>query len=138
MIRRKLTLALTAAAATMAFAGSAQAARLTEAVEETEAKGDREVLHETAEKKPSPPSLVMTLLHRSFIKSYRDVVAYGIRFAMYFGKQPRGGGSFALECWVPTANPCVTGLAVMMGTVWLRLSAEQASIIPFTNAICEF
>ena len=27
-----------------------------------------------------------TLLHRSFIKSYRDVVAYGIRIAMYTGK----------------------------------------------------
>lgn len=29
--------------------------------------------------------IVLTLLHRSFIKSYRDVVAYGIRFAMYIG-----------------------------------------------------
>ena len=29
--------------------------------------------------------VVMALLHRSFIKSYRDVVAYGIRFAMYLG-----------------------------------------------------
>ncbi|KAH0534117.1 hypothetical protein FGG08_007291 [Glutinoglossum americanum] len=28
----------------------------------------------------------ITLLHRSFIKSYRDVVAYGIRIAMYTGK----------------------------------------------------
>lgn len=30
-------------------------------------------------------SIVLALLHRSFIKSYRDVVAYGIRFAMYIG-----------------------------------------------------
>ncbi len=30
-------------------------------------------------------SVVLALLHRSFIKSYRDVVAYGIRFAMYIG-----------------------------------------------------
>lgn len=29
--------------------------------------------------------IVLALLHRSFIKSYRDVVAYGIRFAMYVG-----------------------------------------------------
>ena len=29
--------------------------------------------------------VVGALLHRSFIKSYRDVVAYGIRFAMYIG-----------------------------------------------------
>ena len=28
----------------------------------------------------------ITLLHRSFIKSYRDVVAYGIRIAMYTGR----------------------------------------------------
>ncbi|KAL1844843.1 hypothetical protein VTK73DRAFT_1685 [Phialemonium thermophilum] len=28
-----------------------------------------------------------------------------------------------------------TGLAVMMGTVWLRLSTSQSSIIPLTNAI---
>ena len=25
-------------------------------------------------------------LHRSFVKSYRDVIAYGIRIAMYLGK----------------------------------------------------
>ena len=29
--------------------------------------------------------VVLALLHLSFIKSYRDVVAYGIRFAMYIG-----------------------------------------------------
>lgn len=56
-------------------------------------------------------TLVLTLLHRSFIKSYRDIVAYGIRFVMYIG------------------------LAVMMGTVWLRLPETQSSIGPFTNAI---
>ncbi len=67
--------------------------------------------HEHGRRKPSSLSLVATLLHRSFIKSYRDVVAYGIRIAMY------------------------TGLAIMMGTVWLRLSTDQSSIIPFTNAI---
>ncbi|KAK9423095.1 putative P-loop containing nucleoside triphosphate hydrolase protein [Seiridium unicorne] len=61
--------------------------------------------------KPSSPSVILTLLHRSFIKSYRDVVAYGIRIAMYFG------------------------LAVMMGTVWLRLSTDQSSIIPITNGL---
>jgi ABC-type multidrug transport system ATPase subunit len=31
-------------------------------------------------------SVPLTLLHRNFIKSYRDVVAYGIRIAMYFGQ----------------------------------------------------
>lgn len=53
----------------------------------------------------------LALVHRSFIKSYRDVVAYGIRLAMYIG------------------------LAIMMGTVWLRLPTIQSSIQPFTNAI---
>ena len=51
------------------------------------------------------------LLHRSWIKSYRDVIAYGIRIAMY------------------------TGLAIMMGTVWLRLSTDQYDIQPYINAI---
>lgn len=53
----------------------------------------------------------LTLIHRNFIKSYRDVVAYGIRIAMYMG------------------------LAIMMGTVWLRLSTEQKNIQSFINAI---
>ena len=60
---------------------------------------------------PNNFSTIITLLHRMFIKSYRDVVAYGIRIAMYMG------------------------LSVMMGTVWLRLNTDQASIQPFINAI---
>jgi hypothetical protein len=55
--------------------------------------------------------LVVALVHRAFIKSYRDVVAYGIRVAMYLG------------------------LAIMMGTVWLRLGSDQTDIQPFINAI---
>jgi len=51
------------------------------------------------------------LIHRSFIKSYRDIIAYGIRIAMYMG------------------------LAIMMGTVWLRLSPTQGNIQSFINAI---
>ncbi|KAM3079546.1 hypothetical protein ACMFMG_005965 [Clarireedia jacksonii] len=56
-------------------------------------------------------NVLFTLVHRSFIKSYRDVVAYGIRIAMYMG------------------------LAIMMGTVWLRLKTDQNDIQPFINAI---
>ncbi|KFY05621.1 hypothetical protein V492_08403 [Pseudogymnoascus sp. VKM F-4246] len=56
-------------------------------------------------------TIVLALLHRSFIKSYRDVVAYGIRIVMYLG------------------------LAIMMGTVWLRLGDDQRFIQPFINAI---
>lgn len=36
---------------------------------------------------------ILTLLHRSFIKSYRDVVAYGIRIAMYLGEYSSGSTS---------------------------------------------
>ncbi|KAL2354972.1 putative ABC transporter [Cryomyces antarcticus] len=53
----------------------------------------------------------IVLIHRSFIKSYRDVIAYGIRIAMYMG------------------------LAIMMGTVWLRLGTTQNNIQAFINAI---
>ena len=35
--------------------------------------------------RPGIPSITLSLLHRSFIKSYRDVVAYGIRIVMYLG-----------------------------------------------------
>lgn len=55
--------------------------------------------------------VTLALIHRSFIKSYRDIVAYGIRIAMYIG------------------------LAIMSGTVWLRLQNDQSSIQPFINSV---
>jgi ABC-type multidrug transport system permease subunit len=55
--------------------------------------------------------LPITLLHRNFIKSYRDVIPYGVRLAMYMG------------------------LAILVGTVWLRLSYHQSSIQPFISAL---
>ncbi|KAJ6134765.1 hypothetical protein N7523_001087 [Penicillium sp. IBT 18751x] len=61
--------------------------------------------------RPSSLRIICALLHRSFIKSYRDVVAYGIRIVMYLG------------------------LAIMMGTVWLRLRPSQEYIQPYVNAI---
>ncbi|PHH91320.1 hypothetical protein CDD83_968 [Cordyceps sp. RAO-2017] len=64
-----------------------------------------------AAKKPGAWARTVTLLHRGVIKSYRDVLAYGIRLAMY------------------------VGLALMMGTVWLRLRPEQESIQPLINGI---
>ncbi len=70
-----------------------------------------EALDSTRPSKRNFPVTVMTLTHRSFIKSYRDVVAYGIRVAMYIG------------------------LAIMMGTVWLRLAPQQKHIEAWTNAI---
>jgi ABC-type multidrug transport system permease subunit len=53
----------------------------------------------------------LVLLHRSWIKSHRDIVAYGIRIVMYLG------------------------LAILMGTTFLRLNTTQNNIQPFTNAI---
>lgn len=35
---------------------------------------------------PGPFTITAALLHRSWIKSYRDVVAYGIRIVMYLGR----------------------------------------------------
>lgn len=57
------------------------------------------------------PLAIPVLLHRSFLKSYRDLLAYHTRIAMYLA------------------------LAIMMGTVWLRLPYTQSSIQPFINAI---
>lgn len=77
--------------------------------------GDADLLDAAEDRhRPGFASLVLTLLHRSFIKSYRDVIAYGVRMAMYFG------------------------LAVMMGTVWVRLKTEQEYIQPYINAIVSF
>lgn len=78
---------------------------------ETQQRGRVDLEMVVAEKKPGFLSLVLTLLHRSFIKSYRDVIAYGVRVAMYLG------------------------LAIMMGTVWVRLKTEQEYIQPYINAI---
>lgn len=61
--------------------------------------------------RPSSWTILLVLLRRSWVKSYRDIMAYGIRIAMYLG------------------------LAVLMGTVFLRLKTEQSYIQPYTNAI---
>lgn len=60
---------------------------------------------------PSMLSLMGTLIHRSFLKSNRDVVVYGVRVAMYLS------------------------LALLMGTVWLRLEPNQGNIPAFVSAI---
>jgi ABC-type multidrug transport system permease subunit len=60
---------------------------------------------------PSHSAVLLVLLHRSWIKAYRDIVAYGIRIIMYLG------------------------LAILMGTVFLRLKNGQEYIQPFINAI---
>ncbi|KAJ4162674.1 hypothetical protein NW754_014093 [Fusarium falciforme] len=94
----------------VAWQSSRQAIELSNAIAAAESAGGNLSI-EAVEKRPSMPSLTLTLLHRSFVKSYRDVVAYGIRLAMYLG------------------------LAIMMGTVWVRLDPDQESIQPFINAL---
>jgi ABC-type multidrug transport system ATPase subunit len=67
--------------------GSRAARELAERVAAVEEKGSGRVVElEMAEVKPGLLSVVLTLLHRSFVKSYRDVVVYGIRLAMYIGE----------------------------------------------------
>lgn len=57
------------------------------------------------------PTQISILLKRSAKKAIRDPLAYGVRLIMYLG------------------------LAIMMGTVWLRLSAVQGHINEFITAL---
>ncbi|KAL2820886.1 P-loop containing nucleoside triphosphate hydrolase protein [Aspergillus cavernicola] len=93
-----------------AWAESPERSRMIQQSAELTEKGSKRVTLDEASQ-PGLFSITMSLLRRSFIKSYRDVVAYGIRIVMYMG------------------------LAIMMGTVWLRLKTEQEYIQPFINAI---
>lgn len=61
--------------------------------------------------KPSAWMIPLVLLQRSWIKAYRDVVAYHIRIVMYLG------------------------LAILMGTVFLRMKTTQEYIQSYINAI---
>ncbi|GKZ74480.1 hypothetical protein AnigIFM50267_000716 [Aspergillus niger] len=95
------------------WAESSNAAALTDQVSQRTMVSEKQAAKTEMDElsRPGILSITLTLLHRSFIKSYRDVVAYGIRIVMYLG------------------------LAIMMGTVWLRLHTEQSYIQPFINAI---
>ncbi|KAJ5160868.1 uncharacterized protein N7482_007872 [Penicillium canariense] len=97
-----------------AWAESAEAKGVTQQVMgRASAEMEKKVASLSAEDmaRPGPVRITAALLHRSFIKSYRDVVAYGIRIVMYLG------------------------LAVMTGTVWIRLHPSQEYIQAFVNAI---
>ncbi|KAE8140099.1 ABC-2 type transporter-domain-containing protein [Aspergillus pseudotamarii] len=93
-----------------AWTQSAECAALSKQPQSAEEKGGK-AMNIDELSRPGVPRITMSLLHRLFIKSYRDVVAYGIRIVMYLG------------------------LAIMMGTVWLRLHTSQEYIQPFINAI---
>ncbi|KAK9311080.1 P-loop containing nucleoside triphosphate hydrolase protein [Lipomyces starkeyi] len=51
------------------------------------------------------------LVHRAVIKGYRDILAYGVRIVMYLA------------------------LAILMGTVWLRLQPNENTIQSYFNAL---
>ena len=96
---------------TNAWVQSPQAAHLQRDIQNSATLSEHQPLSSTSGQKPSAMRQVFTLLHRSSVKGYRDLTAYWMRVAMYMG------------------------LVIMMGTVWLRLSTNQAHIQLFINAI---
>lgn len=74
-------------------------------------EGDLADLSWMKDRKPNTLIMSIVLLQRAWIKAHRDIVAYGIRVVMYLG------------------------LAILMGTVFLRFSTSQKYIQPFINAI---
>lgn len=94
------------------WAGSQKREALLDEIDrESSLHSDKTELSKLRMPKPSPWVVPLTLLHRSWIKSYRDMVAYEIRVIMYLG------------------------LAILMGTVFLRLKTSQEYIQPAINAI---
>jgi ABC-type multidrug transport system ATPase subunit len=64
-----------------------------------------------AESKPTFLAQLAVLTHRSFIKAYRDVLAYGLRLAMY------------------------AALGILTGTIWLQMDRNQDAIQMLINAL---
>jgi hypothetical protein len=61
--------------------------------------------------------VVLALLHRSFIKSYRDIVVYGVRIAMYTGT------AFRIHLSLPLYDPCHLIPLLTIIQVWQSLWA---------------
>jgi len=93
-----------------AWSAAEERTRLTHAIQKSGEGSTTNMTHYKVDK-PSKWTVPMVLLHRSWIKSYRDIMAYGIRIAMYLG------------------------LAILMGTVFLRFKTEQKYVQPYINAI---
>ena len=108
---------------------SAEYASTQEAIKATTSAMEKLDLRLEERKRANGFSMVLTLLHRAFIKSYRDVVAYGVRIAMYLGKR------CFLFTYVGLYLLTFPGLAIMTGTVWLRLGGPQEDIQPLINAL---
>lgn len=59
--------------------------QITRLLEEQQSESKKLSTDDVTTARPRPHQITLALLHRSFIKSNRDVVAYGIRIAMYLG-----------------------------------------------------
>lgn len=70
------------------WAESGEANAVAKQVEEQVGLAQKAHLSTEDMSRPGPLRITAALLHRSFIKSYRDVVAYGIRIIMYLGMSP--------------------------------------------------
>lgn len=69
-----------------AWTKSPEAAALNSQVwQRTNSDNEGKVISKDQLKRPHFLRIIFALLHRLFIKSYRDVVAYGIRIVMYLG-----------------------------------------------------
>ncbi|KAG5289873.1 ABC transporter [Histoplasma ohiense] len=90
---------------------SDEASELDKEIQKVVNTAEKHEIPSTSLRGASAFSTIFSLLHRSFIKSYRDVIAYGVRIIMYLG------------------------LAILVGTVWLRLGSGQENIQPFINAL---
>jgi hypothetical protein len=69
-----------------AWASSAQAALAKSQIQTgAQPKSEKTSIQDYSVEKRNVGIVTVVLLHRSWIKSYRDVIAYGIRIAMYTG-----------------------------------------------------
>ncbi len=72
------------------WCSDADARALVEMIETNVRAKESVLADDSSHRNHNMASDVMTLVHRLFIKSYRDVVAYGIRIAMYLGRFQTG------------------------------------------------
>jgi ABC-type multidrug transport system ATPase subunit/ABC-type multidrug transport system permease subunit len=82
-----------------------------EIIASSAARDSLEITLDSTKSKSTFWSQVAVLTHRSFIKAYRDVLAYTLRLAMY------------------------AALAILTGTIWLQLGRDQSSIQLLVNAL---
>ncbi|RDA92394.1 hypothetical protein CP533_4712 [Ophiocordyceps camponoti-saundersi (nom. inval.)] len=89
---------------------SAQANKVHEAILSSESQAGFSIMDLTSQR-VNAGSRIATLVHRSFIKAYRDPLPYGVRVVFS------------------------VGFAILLGTVWLRLGEGQDSIQSRTGLI---